>query len=144
MCGAQTGSHPSAASKGLMQGCVSLIGSQLQHFSCNCARMCSTFPEEVLGILAGLEPLLVPLRSAQSVSCQPCQVVPVCALPHRDSSRLCHCQGPSAHRARQSLWLLELGRCTCGTWELTGLFVVLCCRRCPKTQHSSPSGAALA
>lgn len=33
MCGAQTGSHPSAASKGLIQGRVSLMGRKLQHCS---------------------------------------------------------------------------------------------------------------
>lgn len=125
---------PLCSIQGARPRLVSLMGKETQTLQCNCARICSRFAEEVLRILlAVLGMWLVPLRRASCVTpgC-PC----LCPSPG-DSPRLCHCSSLSP----QSLGLLELERCTNGTKDLTGLFGVLCCRSCPKTQHSSPSGA---
>lgn len=84
MCGAQTGSHPSAASKGLMQGWVSLTGKQTQTLFNVTARI----PDELFGILAWLGTLLIPLRSAQLG-----QGSPVCVMPAMPGSP-CPCPSP--------------------------------------------------
>lgn len=136
MCGAQTGSHPSAASRGSSKA-GSLRGKQIPTlFEWNCARISSTFPEEVLGILAGLEPLLVPLRSPAGQGTPGCATAAVpgwpCLCPSpRDSSRLC--QGPSELGRAFGWW--ELERCTDGTWDLRGLF--WCCAAGAAPKHST-------
>lgn len=153
MCGAQTGSQPSAASKGLVQGWVSLTGKQTQTLFNVTARMCSTFPDELFGILAWLETLLVPLRSAQLGQGSPARATPAmpacpCPCPSPgERSGLRQGQGPTADGAGQSpsapgSWR-DAQMEPNGTCDLTALSVVLCCRSCPKTQHSSPFGAAL-
>lgn len=140
MCGAQTGSHPSAASRDSAKA-GSLLGQQIPTLiEWNWARICSTFPEEELGVLAGLEPLLG-------------QGSPVCAMP--GCPCLCH-----ASHARLSLsfptgtapgcarvpgsWAEPLAA---GSWRDAQMepgperaFLVLCCRSCPKAQHSDPLG----
>lgn len=102
--------------------------------------MCSRFPDEVLGILAWLETLLVPLRSVWLGQSSPVRVMP--AMPG------CTCQCPSSLGKLQALsvpgpirpqsqaepsssW--ELERCMNETCDLTGIFVVLCCWSFPKT-----------
>lgn len=142
MCGAQTGSHPSAASKGLMQGWVSLTGKQTQTLFNVTARIPDVSRRAVrdpglAGDLAGSSEEC-PAGPGQPSLCHASHARLSLSVP-LPTGRALGCVRAGWSRAGP-FSSGELERCTNGTCDPTGLSVVLCC---PKTQHSSPSGAAL-